>query len=82
MLSVRTLAQLLATTRSSLRPSGMDALIFENTDLRLGIAASSVGMALAGAGSYTGRSVPANTCQASADFAVRLRMMYIRSPKG
>jgi hypothetical protein len=28
----------------------------------------------------TSRRVPANTCQASADFAVRLRMMYIRSP--
>jgi len=29
----------------------MGALMFENTDLRLGIAASSVGVAFAGAGS-------------------------------
>ena len=29
---------------------------------------------------YIGRNVPANTCQASADLATRLRMIYIRSP--
>jgi hypothetical protein len=80
LLKVRSLVQLLATTRSSLLQSGMGALMFENTDLRLGIAVSSVGTVFATAGSYTGRSVPANTCQASKDFAVRLRTMYIRSP--
>lgn len=29
---------------------------------------------------HTGRSVPANTCHASADFANKLRSMYTRSP--
>lgn len=51
MLRVRSLIQLLATTRLSLRPSGMGALMFENTDLRLGIVSSSTGTVFAAAGS-------------------------------
>src|SRR4030042_1041198 len=77
LLRVRILVQLLATTRPSFPPSGMGTLMFENTDLRLGIVPSFARMALACTRGYAGRSVPAKTCQASADFAVRLSTMYV-----
>ena len=48
LLRVRILVQLLARTRPSFRPSGMGALMFENTELRLGIVPSSVFVAFAG----------------------------------
>lgn len=68
---MRIFVQLLASSRPSLRCSGMSALILENAALRLGIVWSSP---------YTSLSVPAKTCHASADFAVRLSTMYILSP--
>ena len=46
LLRVRTLVQLLTTIRSSFWPRGMRAPMFENTDLRLGIASSSASITL------------------------------------
>ena len=68
---MRIFVQLLASRRASFCRSGIGALKFENVASRRRIVSSTP---------YTSLSVPAKTCQARADFAVRLSTMYILSP--